>query len=184
MAHVIGTILPPYGSVDYCIKKGDAFFYSSPTTNANICFAGVLTKLHPLNFNASFFKLSSYKYLFVTFIDYYYTYFWRRLSFRGKSYRVRLYRRFQKFSLNFGYSHQTKLQLSSCWGFLRRKKRKEKQRQKYIVFTNVGTILQPFVMFFPRIRYFNCYTMRGLRLVQQPIIRRFGKLSQHISSLH
>jgi hypothetical protein len=30
----------------------------------------------------------------------------------------------------------------------------------------------------------NCYTLRGLRLKKQFVIRRFGKISQHISKLH
>ena len=37
---------------------------------------------------------------------------------------------------------------------------------------------------FPNIKLINRYTKRGLRFKRQAIIRRFGKISQHISSLH
>jgi hypothetical protein len=44
--------------------------------------------------------------------------------------------------------------------------------------------MQFFKRLLPKVRVYNPYTMRGLRLKKQAIIRRFGKISQHVSILH
>lgn len=103
---------------------------------------------------------------------------WAHISFRGKSFRVRNFCRFNKFTFNFGYSHWTKLKLSVFWSFFKRR------RQRYVIFTYSIKDFKYFTRFFPNIRRYNCYTMRGLRLKKQPIVRRFGKISQHVSILH
>lgn len=103
---------------------------------------------------------------------------WARLNFRGKSFRVRNFSKNNKFTLNFGYSHWTKLKLKKNWAFFKKK------RQNYVIYTFLLKDFKYFVRFFPYIKFYNCYTMRGLRLKRQGIIRRFGKISQHISSLH
>lgn len=103
---------------------------------------------------------------------------WARLTFRGKSFRVRNFCNKNKFTLNFGYSHWTKLKFLNNWAFFKKK------RQNYIIYTFLLKDFMYFKRFFPYIKFYNCYTMRGLRLKKQPIIRRFGKISQHISSLH
>ncbi len=103
---------------------------------------------------------------------------WSYIAFRGKSFRVRNFCRFNKFTLNFGYSHWTKLILNKKWFFFKRR------RQRYIIITYNIKDFKYFSRFFPRIKIYNCYTMRGLRLRKQAIIRRFGKISQHISILH
>lgn len=100
------------------------------------------------------------------------------MGFRGKSYRIRNFTRVNKFTFNLGYSHWTKLKLLTNFGFYKRR------RQNYLIY---GFFLKDFfflIRFLPHIRFYNPYTMRGLRLRRQPIIRRFGKISQHISSLH
>lgn len=68
--------------------------------------------------------------------------------------------------------------LASNWAFFKRR------RQRYIVYTKLLKDFLFFSRFLPNIRRYNCYTMRGLRLRKQAIIRRFGKISQHISILH
>lgn len=103
---------------------------------------------------------------------------WAKLAFRGKSFRVRNFCKNNKFTFNFGYSHWTKLKLAPRWGFFKRK------RQRYLIFTFFYKDFCCFKRFFPTIKRYNCYTMRGLRFKKQAIIKRFGKLSQHISSLH
>lgn len=107
-----------------------------------------------------------------------FTFFWKRVAFRGKSFRVRNFKKKHKIILNFGYSHWTRLKLLSSWSFLK------KRRQSYVWFTHTLTHFKSLLRFLPRIREYNKYTMRGLRFKQQVIIRRFGKISQHISSLH
>lgn len=103
---------------------------------------------------------------------------WAKLAFRGKSFRVRNFCRYNKFTFNFGYSHWTKLKLRKYWFFFKRR------RQRYLIITFFLKDFSFFRRFFPRIKVYNCYTMRGLRFKKQAIIRRFGKISQHISSLH
>lgn len=103
---------------------------------------------------------------------------WARIAFRGKSFRIRNFCAKNKFTLNFGYSHWTRLKLLDRWAFYK------KRRQSYVIFTWSYKDFCYFSRFFPYIRFYNKYTMRGLRLKRQHIIRRFGKISQHISSLH
>lgn len=103
---------------------------------------------------------------------------WGRVVFRGKSYRIRNFKKNNKFTFNFGYSHWTKLKLLKNWQCFKRK------RQNHVVFTYTLKDFLYFSRFLPYIRFMNCYTYRGLRLKKQFIIRRFGKISQHISKLH
>lgn len=108
----------------------------------------------------------------------FFLYQWLHMGFRGKSYRIRNFCRVNKFTFNLGYSHWTKLKLLNNWGFYKRR------RQNYVIYSFFFKDFLFFKRFLPYIRFYNCYTMRGLRLRKQPIIRRFGKISQHISSLH
>ncbi len=107
-----------------------------------------------------------------------FTMFWKRVAFRGKSFRVRNFRKKHKIILNFGYSHWTRLKLLPMWSFIKKK------RQSYVWFTQDLNSYVALLRFLPTIRIYNKYTMRGLRFKQQSIVRRFGKISQHISSLH
>lgn len=116
---------------------------------------------------------NSYKYISSCF-----TKQWAYIAFRGKSFRVRNFCRNNKFTFNFGYSHWTKLILSKNWAFFKRR------RQRYVIYTSLLKDFHFFSRFLPTVRRYNCYTMRGLRLKKQAIIRRFGKISQHISILH
>lgn len=114
----------------------------------------------------------------IDIITWYFLIQWAHLGFRGKSYRIRNFCRVNKFTFNLGYSHWTRLKLLDKWAFFKRR------RQNYVVFTYLSKDFLYFRRFIPFVRFYNCYTMRGLRLRKQPIIRRFGKISQHISSLH
>lgn len=111
-------------------------------------------------------------------ITWYFLIQWAHLGFRGKSYRIRNFCKVNKFTFNLGYSHWTRLKLLERWAFFKRR------RQNYVIFTYLNKDFLYFRRFIPFVRFYNCYTMRGLRLRKQPIIRRFGKISQHISSLH
>ena len=102
---------------------------------------------------------------------------WSRIMFKGKGFRVRLYRNCGKVVLNFGYSHWTRLKFYENWNFFKLR------RQNYLFFSTINFF---FVNFCKKIlvRKLNRYTQRGLRLKRQTIKRRFGKISQYISSLH
>ena len=103
---------------------------------------------------------------------------WRRLIFKGKGFRVRIFRYNKKITLNFGYSHWTKIKFIYNWDFFKL------YRQNYLSFCNSWQDFSSFELFFPHIKPMNRYTLRGLRFKKQVIKRRFGKISQYISSLH
>lgn len=101
--------------------------------------------------------------------------YWKRIIFRGKSFRVRVLKRNKKLVLNFGYSHWTRLLFFKPWNFFK------KRRQSYVVYSNDYRCFIDFICFFPWIKPYNRYTLRGLRFKQQALGRRFGKVSQHTS---
>lgn len=103
---------------------------------------------------------------------------WVRVSFRGKGYRLRKFRKINKLTLNFGHSHWAKLLLKKYFFF------KKIRRQNYMCLISGYSFFKTFrlgVKFFKKI---NSYTKRGLRLRKQFIQKRFGKISQVTSSLH
>lgn len=131
------------------------------------------------NSHASYLEVSKLKKsVTLSFLSNYFLTQWAHLAFRGKSFRIRNFSSHNKLTLNFGYSHWTRLKLNERWAFFKRR------RQSYVIYTWSINDFSPFTRFFPHIRFYNKYTMRGLRLRKQPIIRRFGKISQHISILH
>lgn len=113
------------------------------------------------------------KYYTYTFITYYLKIIWR-----GKAYRVRLFKKSSKFTFNFGHSHWCKMTFSTPVKFFRLK------RQSYLALASTKTQVREIKDFFKSIRIYNRYTRRGIRLKKSPYIRRFGKISQVNSILH
>lgn len=104
--------------------------------------------------------------------------YWYKINFRGKGFRVRKFLKKMKLTLNFGRSHWTKIKfLSNFKKFIKFK------RQLYLI------VLDNFIFFYKlgkclrNIKKINHYTKRGLRLKRQFIKKRFGKVSQIVSSL-
>lgn len=128
-----------------------------------------------LNYYVNF-KLTNPKY-FNKFIHYLIPY-WGKIIFKGKGYRIRCFRKNKKFTFNFGRSHWTKLKLDNFWFLFRF------ARQKFYITTISLTNYLKFKKCLQNIKKPNRYTLRGLRLKKQIIRRRFGKISQYISSLH
>lgn len=115
----------------------------------------------------------------LTFFYNYWLPVWTRVIFRGKSYRIRNFKTFKKITFNFGHSHWTKFKFfHQDWSFFKRK------RQSYVLISWNTQFLAIFKQILPHVRTMNKYTKRGLRLKQQPFVRRFGKISQMVSSLH
>lgn len=104
---------------------------------------------------------------------------WVRLSFKGKGFRVRKFKKLNKMTLNFGHSHWTKLKLKFKKYYI-----KKIRRQNYILNFSNYKYLKYFTKTIKFIKLLNVYTKRGLRLKKQFIKRRFGKISQVVSSLH
>lgn len=104
---------------------------------------------------------------------------WVRVAFRGKGYRLRKFKKVNKLTLNFGHSHWAKLILRRGIFFF-----KKIRRQNYICLIQGYEYFRSFkngIKFFKKL---NRYTKRGLRLRKQYIQKRFGKISQVVSSLH
>ncbi len=102
-----------------------------------------------------------------------------RIVWRGKAYRVRLFKRNCKFTLNFGHSHWYKLWYNyQYYTFCRIR------RQSYLVFFSHRKDFFEISTIFNKIRVYNKYTRRGIRLKKSFYIRRFGKISQVNSILH
>lgn len=161
--------------------KSNNIIYKITASNLNLyLFANTNNHWDSLNlqYTGFYLKKKLKKKLFLKIFINCFLFQWARLAFRGKSFRVRNFCNKNKFTLNFGYSHWTKLKLLNNWAFFKKK------RQNYIIYTYTLKDFLYFKRFFPYIKFYNCYTMRGLRLKKQFIIRRFGKISQHISSLH
>jgi hypothetical protein len=119
-------------------------------------------------------SLISHKYYVATYV-----YFFSRIIWRGKAYRVRLFKKNNKFTFNFGYSHWTKLIYDSS-KFLFYKL----GRQNYLVLYHTREQQHELFSLFSNIRKMNKYTKRGIRVKKLPYIRRFGKISQVNSSSH
>jgi hypothetical protein len=174
------SIVNYYNQAEGCYIAYNQIFWKFNTNNANLVLSSPLKdNFDILNCCNSFYRktiinprklFNVYRELFVTQ--------WTRIAFRGKSYRVKCFKKLRKFTFNFGYSHWSKFIANSAWTMHRRR------RQNYLVFTYNLEDMQFFKRQLPYVRFYNCYTMRGLRLKKQPIIRRFGKISQHISILH
>lgn len=104
---------------------------------------------------------------------------WNSLLFKGKSYRIRFFKKFNKITFSLGYSHPTKIILNPHLLTIFKLR-----RQRFLFFcTSVGCY-KLFKTFIHTYRQVNPYTQRGLRLSRQPIVKRFGKISQAFSGLH
>lgn len=152
----------------YKIKKNNYFILGlQPKTvdNLNNIYTAALTP-----------SISS-KYLFIYFI-YSFMITWSRIIFKGKGFRIRNFQKDLKLTFNFGHSHWDRIKFYKFWFFWKIK------RQNYMIVSYSDSFMSQFIHMFPTIKLINRYTKRGLRLKRQAIIRRFGKISQHVSSLH
>lgn len=104
--------------------------------------------------------------------------FFIRILWRGKAYRVRFFKKYKKFTLNFGHSHWCKIMYPAAYNFVKVK------RQNYLVFFANRLDREEVVTLFNTIKVFNKYTRRGIRVKNTPFIKRFGKISQANSSAH
>lgn len=104
---------------------------------------------------------------------------WVRVAFRGKGFRLRKFKNNLKLTLNFGHSHWARLAMNSTFFFF-----KKLRRQNYICIVKTFFKIKSFKKNIKNYKTLNMYTKRGLRLKKQYIRRRFGKISQVVSSLH
>nr|YP_010147334.1 50S ribosomal protein L6 [Thuricola similis]QQP22145.1 50S ribosomal protein L6 [Thuricola similis] len=103
--------------------------------------------------------------------------YWKRVVFKGKGFRMRKFKNSRKLTFNFGHSHWTKLRLRTFFIMFKRKR-----RQSQYFFCYYKLLFDQICLLIMNIRRINKYTKRGLRLKKQPIVRRFGKISQMLSA--
>lgn len=126
------------------------------------------------NFNNHTKVLKYKKYFINTYVIFYF-----RIIWRGKAFRVRFFKKYNKFTFNFGYSHWTKLIYDKeNFTFVKL------GRQNYLIIFSYRNQVNYVINSFNNLRTMNKYTKRGIRIKQTPYIRRFGKISQVNSSLH
>ncbi len=107
------------------------------------------------------------------------TIFWLKLIFRGKGYRMRKFKKYNKLTFNFGRSHWTKYKYNRNLFFT-----KKLRRQKILCFTPFIENRDKLISDINLVKPLNVYTKRGLRWKKCAISRRFGKISQVVSLLH
>jgi len=126
----------------------------------------------------SFIKIKILKKFIKFFVNTFYGFYFR-IIWKGKAYRVRYFKKNNKFTFNFGHSHWCKLLFFiNLFNFFKIKK------QNYVIFFKYRKNLKYVEHFFNNIREFNKYTRRGVRVKNVPTSRRFGKISQVNSSLN
>lgn len=132
-----------------------------------------------LNYSQSFcfnnVTISKFKNFFV----HSYIIFFLKLVWRGKAYRIRYFKKNNKFTFNFGHSHWLKLIFSpKNFNFFKIR------RQSYLIIFSNRADVSFLINNFSILRTMNKYTKRGIRIKTSPYIKRFGKISQVNSSLH
>ena len=128
-------------------------------------------------YNINYYNIKNTK-LFYKYILFSMSLYWTKIAFRGKGFRVIKYKKSRKMTFNFGKSHWTKIIfLHSLWKIIKIK------RQLYVIFTYYKDQFLNLKNIFKKIKKINKYTKRGLRLKKQVVIKRFGKISQVVSSL-
>lgn len=132
-----------------------------------------------LNYNQNFYKNTKTIINYENYFSNSFIIYFLRIIWRGKAFRVRYFKKNNKFTLNFGHSHWLKLLFNSeIFKFVKLK------RQNYmILFENYKNIWK-LQKFFNNLKKMNKYTKRGIRIKNTPYIKRFGKISQVNSSSH
>lgn len=132
-----------------------------------------------LNYKQKLYKeQQKIKNLYLFFIHTY-VFFFFKIIWRGKAFRIRFFKKNYKFTFNFGHSHWVKLVYNkNSYDFYKLK------RQTYLVLFKEYINKKVISEIFSNIRIMNKYNKRGIRIKTLPYIKRFGKISQVNSSLH
>jgi hypothetical protein len=132
-----------------------------------------------LNYSQSFCHNNIIISKFKNFFVHSYIIFFLKLVWRGKAYRIRYFKKSNKFTFNFGHSHWLKLIfLPKIFNFFKIR------RQSYLIIFSNRIETNFLTNQFNNLRVMNKYTKRGIRVKTSPYIKRFGKISQVNSSLH
>lgn len=132
-----------------------------------------------LNYNQNFYKTNFTIEKYENYFSNSFVIYFLRIIWKGKAFRVRYFKKNNKFTLNFGYSHWLKLLFSpKILKFVKLK------RQNYLILFEQYSNVLKLQNFFNNLKKMNKYTKRGIRVKNTPYIKRFGKISQINSSSH
>ena len=96
-------------------------------------------------------------------------FFFKKLKFAGKNYRISKKKKKKSFIMHFGKSHKIRLLAQK---FLLVKKM---SKYKMLVLSSCKFLIKICSNKIFRIRTVNCYTKRGLRIIRKQFIKRKGK---------
>lgn len=114
-----------------------------------------------------------------SFFAHSYVIYFLKIIWRGKAFRIRFFKKSNKFTFNFGHSHWLKL-IFDTKNFNFYKIR----NQSYLTLFQWRHQISTIINSFNNIKKMNKYTKRGIRVKTTAYIKRFGKISQVNSSLH
>jgi ribosomal protein L6P/L9E len=123
----------------------------------------ILYKNYSLNKNNFYLKNNFYK--FLNKLNFY---FFSKIKFKGKGYKIGFYKKKKIINFYFGKSHKSILICNNV-------KLKKLGKYKFIVYNNNLNILKKIIYKIIKIKKINEYTNRGLRSSRQLIIKRKGK---------
>lgn len=100
-------------------------------------------------------------------------YFFNKIKFKGKGFRIKFFKKIKLIKFYFGRSHKTFM-------LLKKIKRKKINKYKFILLSINNNKLKEISKKIIGIKNINLYTMRGLRFSKQIIFKRKGKKGTYI----
>lgn len=100
-------------------------------------------------------------------------YFYSKIKFKGKGFRIKFFKKIKILKFYFGKSHKTFL-------FLKKINKKKINKYKFIISGLNKTKINLIKKIICNIKPINVYTLRGLRLSRQIIFKRKGKKGTYI----
>lgn len=121
-----------------------------------------------INFNSV--KINN---LVLNFLKSWDKYFYNKIKFKGKGFRIKFFKKIKLIKFYFGKSHKT-------FFILKKIKRKKINKYKFIVLGLNNDKLKIISKKISNIKNINLYTLRGLRFSRQIIYKRKGKKGTYI----
>jgi ribosomal protein L6P/L9E len=100
-------------------------------------------------------------------------YFFKKIKFKGKGYKIRFYEDGKLINFHFGSSHKTIIQYKNIKLIILGK-------YKFILLNSNKFLLNKTVRKTLNIKKINIYTLRGLRLAKQVVLKRTGKKGSYV----
>lgn len=100
-------------------------------------------------------------------------YFFKKIKFKGKGFRIKFFKKIKLIKFYFGRSHKTFM-------FLKKIKRKKINKYKFILYSIIRQKTLNVSIKITKIKKINFYTLRGIRLSRQIIFKRKGKKGTYI----